>query len=191
MIGLLANLKHVPVAGKNNIPLKTITEKNIIKQVNKIMATENIFNSLANQFKNKSESEILSMAMDLRREFVIVISQATNSNVIFKSLLLAAAIGVEGKQLNDKEKRLVDVFFNDICTNMESIYDVIAEPLTEENWERIKVLSTVGVAAGMPFLKLILCFAYVDGFLSDEIAEKLEQVFGLILSAAYLMGDME
>ena len=191
MIGLLANLKHVPVAGKNNIPLKTITEKNIIKQVNKIMATENIFNSLANQFKNKSESEILSMAMDLRREFVIVISQATNSNVILKSLLLAAAIGVEGKQLNDKEKRLVDVFFNDICTNMESIYDVITEPLTEENWERIKVLSTVGVAAGMPFLKLILCFAYVDGFLSDEIAEKLEQVFGLILSAAYLMGDME
>ena len=56
---------------------------------------------------------------------------------------------------------------------------------------RIKVLSTVGVAAGMPFLKLILCFAYVDGSLSDDIAEKLEQIFGLILSAAYLMCDME
>ena len=146
------------------------------------MSTGNFFNDLVNQIKSKTESEILSIATDSMREFIPA-SQMTDAKRIFQVLLLAATIGVEGKkQLNAKEKRLIDDFFGDLCSDISIVYEFIAQPITEKEWGVLEMFPNMGgVAVGLPLLKLILCFAFVDGKLSNDIAEKLENIFGIVL----------
>ena len=155
------------------------------------MSTGNILNNLIAQIKGKSESKILETANSSKNEFISV-SQMSDSQFLLITLLIAAEIGIEGKkQINTKEKRLVDGVFGNMYTNMTGVYNFITQPVEEDKWRLIESLAQGGTRLGMPLLKFILCFAYVDGQLGDETAERLENAFGMTLIADFFAGEAE
>lgn len=110
------------------------------------MSTGNILNNLIAQIKGKSESKILETANSSKNEFISV-SQMSDSQFLLITLLIAAEIGIEGKkQINTKEKRLVDGVFGNMYTNMTGVYNFITQPVEEDKWRLIESLAQGGLA---------------------------------------------
>lgn len=159
------------------------------------MARGNWFANYEEMFKGLSKEEIAVLAIDFRNEVVQFLQGTNFPNVVISRILLSAtAIGVMGDDvLNDAEKEMIDVVLGSVWDgDIEEINRMIREGrLSDRDYELIESVIQLGNAVAMPLFCLILSFAYADGVFEDEVAERLERIFGMNLIADFLQSGLE
>ena len=152
----------------------------------------NLFANMENKFEFATEEEITETALSSLSELVGEISYM-NDQTKFGIAVLGAKLGVSGDGMaNEKEKRLVDEVFGRIWNGpMELIYEMVRTAPDDSDYDLIKKLTQLGNSVAIPFLHFILSFAYIDGVFEDDIAEKLDSLFGMNLMAAFIDSGLE
>lgn len=154
------------------------------------MSVGNFMTQYQNAFKNASEEEILEMAKASISNFISQSGMHT-PKLIFQAMIWGANVGVATKSgsLNEKEKKITDEVFNNWNGDMEDIYAMISQEVKEEEFQFFKMVGMTPV--GIEMLKYILAFAYIDGEMEEEIAEKLEDCFGMALLGSFFNSDTD
>lgn len=152
----------------------------------------NMFANIENRFEFASEEEIVQIAFSSLREIVGSLSGAADE-VIFGVVLLGAKLGVaaDGK-INEKERYLIDTIFEPFSNaSMEKIYDFVGETIGEDDYNRVIPITKLGNPLAMSFLNFVLSFGYIDEVFEDEVAEKLDGLFGMNLLADFFNSGMQ
>lgn len=165
-----------------------------VKKASSTPGHGNLIQGVLEIFASTSEQELMDWVVQSLCDF----SAATGITSV-KSLMLtvinSAKIGTGGvKKLSSKQKKLVEHVFSTALNlndntvrnyndHMEAIYDMIqTESIPESTYSPFETIGKAGDRlVGMPLLYHILCFAYIDGTIKPEIAERLENIFGLVL----------
>ena len=139
-----------------------------------------------------SEGEIGEMALSSLSDLIDGISQMDDQSK-FSVIVLGTKLGVAGDGvINDIEKSLIDDIFGRIWRGpMTDIYEVVGEEIDDNDYELVQLLTQMGNSIAMPFLHFVLSFAYIDEVFEDEIAEKLDGLFGLNLMASFFYSGLE
>lgn len=163
------------------------------EDVNQSSSRGNFFANLEREFREADPDQLVILCQEAMDDFIPA-SGMTDVQRIFQALVMAANIGTEGTgSLNDSEKALVDAIFGKILTSpMEPVYEMLSQPVNEQMFSMMELFCRLGGAAvGIPILRFILSFAYADKKLSDQMAEKLESVFGTVLLMDFFSSDPE
>lgn len=152
----------------------------------------NLFAQVENKFKFATESEITDIAFLSLDELIEVIPDE-EIKVKFTMILLGAKLGVAGREkITEKEKRLVDKIFGRIYNGpMEKVYDSLNGAITEKDYDLVRSFILLYSQAALPYLHFILSFAYVDDVFEDDVAERLDGIFGFSLMTALFTGDLD
>ena len=152
----------------------------------------NLFANIENKFEFADKDTIAGMAVSALQELIPALP-GLDTQTIFGIILAGTKLGVAGDgKINAEEKWLIDEIFGQIWKGpMEQIYDALNEPITDYEYDVTTQITQLGNAAAMPFLHLILSFAYIDEVFEDEIAEKLDGLFGLNLMMEFFASGME
>ncbi|MBR3818136.1 MAG: hypothetical protein IKJ41_03215 [Clostridia bacterium] len=152
----------------------------------------NMFATVENKFKSATEDEIIEIALSSSSD---VLSQMENfnDNTKFGTILVGTKLGVAGDgTINSKEKMLIDEVFGKIWNGpMEQIYDIVSEAIGDGDYDIVQNIVQLSNQIAIPFLHYILSFAYIDETFEDEVAEKLDNLFGMNLMVDFFMGDTE
>ena len=158
------------------------------------MSRSNLFAIFENKFEFSDTEEISDLTLQAFAELVNELKEKLNENALFSVLLIGAKLGVanDSGELNDKEKALVDHTFGKIVTtNIEQVYSLIGEGLDGSEYGFVENLTRLGNDIALPFLHLILGFAYIDGEVNDEVLDKLDGLFGMNLVTMFFQSGME
>lgn len=152
----------------------------------------NLFANIESKFRYADKDEITNIALSSMRELVDALDFLDDRSKLFV-MIIGAKLGVTGDgQLNASEKELVDEVFGPVVQeSIDYVYDLIRDDIVHSNYETIESLNKAGNTVAMPLLNFILSFAYIDGEIEDEKAEKLESLFGMNLIADHFMSDEE
>jgi hypothetical protein len=154
-----------------------------------------MFANLENQFKHASKEELVSTAVGSALELHKALDNGDNGGkTAFMFLIIGTRIGVSGDGvINSDEKALIEEVFGKLWQgDMSTIYDMIGTKSSEGDYEIVSDIVKLGNHIAMPFLRYILSFAYIDGVLEDEVAEKLDSLFGVNFLADFtLSGSAE
>lgn len=92
--------------------------------------------------------------------------------------------------INAQEKELIDEVFGRICESpMEQIYDMVGAEIEESDYSVVESFIKIGNIVAISFLYYVLSFAYIDGIIEDNVDERLDNLFGINLLAAFLQND--
>lgn len=150
----------------------------------------NFFSSLASRFSAADGATIYNTAERSVAEFIET-SGITDSKQLFQTLILAAATGLNGaKKLTFAQKELVNHIFGRIYRgSLGDVYAMLRTEIGESTYAQLQSFCRSGSdRAGIPLLKFILCFAYIDGALDPQIARRLDAIFGMAL-VVHFMND--
>ena len=152
----------------------------------------NIFANIENKFAFASEEEIIETALSSMGELIGELS-SFDDKIKFYIVILGAKLGVAGDgKINDKEKMLIDTVLDQIWNgDKEEIYKLVGEALEDSDYGFVENLIQLGNSVAMPLLYYILSFAYIDGVFEDDVAEKLDSLFGMTLMMDFFDSDME
>ena len=157
-----------------------------VKKVSSTPGHGNLIQGVLENFASTSEQELMDWGVQSLCDFSAA-TGVTSAKSLMLTVIFSAKIGTGGvKKLSSKQKKLVDHVFSTVLNyndNMEVIYDMIqTESIPESTYSPFETIGKAGDRlAGMPLLYHILCFAYIDGTIKPEIAERLENIFGLVL----------
>ena len=156
------------------------------------MARGNIFANLENKYQFATESQIMDMAFNA---LVRAISADGLEDTIRTGIMLIGArVGFdENGSLNEKEKKLVRNVIGKVYSAdlEEDIFPVVAQMVTENDYTVLEMLNKLGPAVALPTLEYILACAYVDGYINDSTASRLESIFGIALMAGFFASGLE
>lgn len=159
-----------------------------VKKSSSSPAQGNIFSGVLDRFASTSEQELMDTAVAVIYDFSEA-TGVTNANSIMQTAIFGATIGIGPvKELSAKQKKLIDHVFSTLFNyngDMEPMYKAIRkDEIPEAIYAPFEVIAKTGnPEAGMPLLFYILCFAYIDGCISEELSERLENMFGMVLLA--------
>lgn len=152
----------------------------------------NMFANIENKFEFATEEEIVNTALGSLGELIGELT-SFDDGVKFSIAILGAKLGVAGAGvINSKERMLIDEVFGRIWNgSMDEIYDLVSGTIEESDYNLVQMLTQLGNPVAMPFLHYILSFAYIDEVFEDDVAEKLDGLFGMNLMADFFASDME
>lgn len=152
----------------------------------------NMFANIENKFKNLSEEAITGFAVVSLQQMFDALSGFPQEQLFFIALS-GANLGVSGDgKLNEKEKKLIDNVFGPMWNgDMKDIYNYFNYETIEQNYKLVETAVQMGNSFAMPFLHYILSFAYIDGVFEDEVAKRLDGLFGMNLLAEFIQSGME
>ena len=141
-----------------------------------------IINQLAN-FDDLNKDELQQFAVYIMKNFVQAAKKEFDDRLIFYFLVLSARIGAYyDEKLNAKETRFIkDVLGVVYHDDKHDLIQGLKEPLKEIDEQCILLIMQKTPDAAMPFLHLILCFAYSDSVIEDDLIDFLEEHFGTLL----------
>lgn len=151
-----------------------------------------MFANLESEFKSATKDRITEIARKSLQDIVINMS-SVNTTARFGVLTLGAQLGVAGDgYIGDEEKHLIDEIFRTIWKGqMEELYSLIREPISEDSYNLVRMVTKFGNPVSTAFLHFILCFAYIDGIFENDVAEKLDGIFGMTLLANFVDSGLE
>lgn len=152
------------------------------------------FGDLENQFKLASKEELVEIATTSARKIIEAFSDGDQGEQISLMLLVfGAKLGLVGDGvINEQERELVNQVFEPLADgDLSSVYDMIGNEIEESDYELVRVLTEMGNEVVMPFLSFILSFAYIDRVLEDEVAKRLDVLFGLHLLVDSMQNEKE
>ena len=155
----------------------------------------NMFENVESKFWDASKEEITSRAVKAALEIDEKLTEyMADGRLIFEFLLTGIRFGVVGDGvINDKEKELIKKVLEEVYNNQmpEELYECIGTTISDADYALANTLAEPGNPVAMPFLEYVLCFAYIDGVLEDEVAESLDNIFGMCLLSEFYESDME
>ena len=154
------------------------------------MARSNFFATVEDAYAKctpeELEGEALNEAITILNE---IFSKMPNGDrILVPILFLGAKLGCAGDgKLSQEEKNIADKVFGKVLSNpeMSGIYSNISSAITDADYNLVSIVTKMGNSIAMPFLKYVFCFAYVDCKFEDEVAEKLDGMFGEVLLKDY------
>lgn len=152
----------------------------------------NLFANIENQFEFASKEEITEIAQSSIRELFSAIASLP-PEAKFGVVCLGVRLGVAGDGvLNQDEKNLIDAVLGIAWKGpMSQLYDMVSGEISEDNYETVELLNELGNEVAMPFLYFTLSFAYIDGKIEDEVANRLDSLFGMNLLTAFMQSGEE
>lgn len=155
----------------------------------------NMFALIESRFDGATKEQITATAEALASKIILTLSQSLGEDAalsIVNMLLLSAKMGVAGDRMIGKEERLLlnDVF-SDYITDMAPVYEIVSKKITDSDYEMMTTIPKLGNEIAMSFLNFILCFAYIDGKFEDEVAERLDGIFGITLLMEFIESGLE
>lgn len=156
------------------------------------MSRSNIFANIENEFENATKEQIMATAVYKFGE-ILQAASGFDANSLFAIQVLGAKLGVAGDgKINDQEKELIDdVFSRSYQGPIEEVYELVGAEIKESDYKAVEMLTKLGNPVAMPFLYYVLSFAYIDGVIEDEVAERLDSIFGMNLLADFFMSGAE
>lgn len=151
----------------------------------------NALKNFESNIRGRSMDELEQMAIQSIGDMYECVSEQENSDsVLVMMMFQAARIGICGdNNINDEERefvaRVIGKFYNG---STDEILQLIGEEISEKDYLTLNLFSQLGQDFSIAVLRLILCFAYCDGVLEEEVEERLEQLFGLNLLADFFQG---
>ena len=154
------------------------------------MGRSNMFANIENKFEFLEKSKITKIALGALGEFMEALEEKDNQ-VIFGIMILGAKLGVAGDGiLNRQEKELIDAVFGRFWNgSMDEIYEMVNVEIEEKDYNMVEMLTQLGNSFSIPFLYYILSFAYIDGVIEDDVAERLDRLFGMTLLTDFIQSD--
>ena len=152
----------------------------------------NMFANIENKFEFASKEEIIATALDSLSDLLSAL-YSFNDQTKFGLMVMGAKFGVAGDgKINDAEKELIDDVFGRVWNgSMEDIYQLVGAPIEENDYNMVQMLTQMGNHVAMPFLHYILSFAYIDEVFEDDVAGKLDGLFGMNLMVEFFNSDLE
>lgn len=156
------------------------------------MGRSNMFANIENKFEFAEKEEIVATALSSLGELFEAIDQMEDQ-VKFGIMVIGAKLGVAGDGvLNSQEKELIDEVFGRIWNgSMEEIYDMVGADIQESDYDLVQNITQLGNPVAMPFLYYTLSFAYIDGEIEDDVAERLDGLFGMNLLVDFMQSGEE
>lgn len=155
-----------------------------------------MFANIENRFKSMDKDEITETALSSMGELLEAFD-SMEDQFKFGLIVTGAKLGVAGDGiLNRQEKELIDEVFGDIWNRpIEEVYDFICADITESDYKLVETIAKLNNPVGMYFLYYVLSFAYIDGEIEDDIANKLDKLFEMYLMVDFIQngggGDSE
>lgn len=157
------------------------------------MERSNIFTVIENQFKLCNADEIKKKVAQAFEDLISAMKENGEEKTIILTLITGAKIGVAScnGNLNFLEKELINTTFGEFLDgDVESVYELIAEGIAENDYEIVRALTMMGNNIALPFLCIILGFAYIDGKVRDDVLEQLDGIYGINLAALLMQNSL-
>ena len=156
------------------------------------MARSNLFANIENKFEFADKETITQMALESSYDLIMALEDA-GDNTRFAACLVAAKLGVAGDgTISDEEKELIEeVFGRFVKSPISQVIALIGEEIEEKDYEVVQMFTKLGNDVAMPLLHLILSFAYIDGEIEDDVAQRLDGIFGMNLLVGFFQSDEE
>lgn len=155
----------------------------------------NMFANIESGFKNSSKEENILNAAESFQHIIDMSSELEDADSMIIGLaIVGARLGVAGDGvINEDEKEIINEFFGALLDNpdIDEIYEMIGTDISEEDFELVEGFVKLGNNAAMPFLGYILSFAYVDGIFEDEVAQRLDSIYGMNLLTEFFNGGID
>lgn len=158
------------------------------------MSRSNMFANHENKFEFASKEELIATALGSAQELFEQLDGADDGGqMAFMLLIIGTKLGVAGDGvINSDEKALIDEVFGRIWNgNMSDVYDMIGTEISDDDYDMVSKITQLGNHIAMPFLYYIFSFAYIDGEFEDEVAEKLDGLFGMNFLVDFMQSGME
>lgn len=158
------------------------------------MSRSNMFANIENNFRFAEKEELKGMTMAALDELLNVLGETgMDSQNMFLMSLSAATVGIMSDGvLCEEEKELVKDMFGQFWSgDIESLYGFIESQNYDGAFKLVEGIVNAGPQLAMPFLYVILGFAYSDGVFEEELAEQLDKMYGLILLADFFQSGEE
>ena len=154
----------------------------------------NLFANIENEYREMSLEDLKTDARENLEKLILgAQAQGQNLQAAVMMSLSCADIGLENKsELTEPEKSLISAVFHPLL-NMtdDELYDILCRPSDPQLDVILPAVSKLGNTVAIPVLHLVLCFAYADGEISDELAQKLENYLGVNLIAEFFQSGAE
>lgn len=152
----------------------------------------NMFANLESKFWDASEQELIDTALSALSELLDAIP-GRKMETLFNLALLGARLGVAGRSIpNGKERTVIDGVFSKLYNgSLETLYPIICSEISEEDYKLFTTFTKFGNNVAMPFLQFVLSVAYADGVFEDDVAERLDGIFGINLLMLFFDSDLE
>lgn len=146
------------------------------------------------RFKRATKEELIERARESAQKIIKAFRNDNHGrDISMRLLVFGAKLGLSGEGvLNEAEKEFIRRVFGPIVEDdISDIYDRISNEIDDSDYELVRVLTEKGHDVVMPFLHFILSFAYIDQKLEEEVAKRLEVLFGLNVFAEVVQDDLE
>ena len=152
----------------------------------------NMFELIASEVKNKTEEEITQRALESMRTMYTMYENPEDSS-LFSMMYLCAKIGMAGDStINAKEKELVNNTLCTICNiSAEELYTSIKHNPTDKDYKLLELITKMENEFALAALRLIMAFAYIDNKFEEDVAEKVDGLFGMNLLKCFFDSGME
>lgn len=152
----------------------------------------NMFANLESKFQFASTEQLVATAKSSMREMFDAMD-AFSMDAKINVALIGIKLGAAGDGvLNAQEKMLIqEVFGASIKVPMEQFCELLEDKPGDDVYNAVRNLTQLGNGVAMPFLHFVLCFAYIDGVFEDDVAEKLDGIFGMNLMVDFFSSDLE
>lgn len=153
----------------------------------------NMFANIENKFEFADEEAITATALSSLGELFDAMGDNFEDNAKFGTMVIGAKLGVAGDGvINAQEKALINEVFGKVWNgSMDDIYDMVGADIEESDYNMVQMLTQLGNTVAMPFLYYVLSFAYIDGEIEDDVAERLDGLFGMNLLADFIQSGQE
>lgn len=157
------------------------------------MVRGNIFANIENEFQFATKEQIIEMGKIYRDMLVQLLSVQFDDATTFGILVHAAKMGTAGDGVLDSdEKRAIKEILGEAWAGpISMLYDAVSVELVDQDYQSLENVIKLGNNVAMPFLRLILAFAYIDGTIEDDMAGRLEVIYGTNLLTSFTQSDLE
>ena len=153
----------------------------------------NMFANIENRFEFADKETITATAINSLRHMFDEMEDEFEDNIKFGTMVLGAKLGVAGDGvINAQEKELINEVFSKVWNgSMDDIYNMLGSDIEDNEYNMVRKLTQLGNDIAMPFLYFVLSFAYIDGEIEDDVAERLDGLFGMNLLADFIQSGQE
>lgn len=141
----------------------------------------NAMYSIESKFSKYDKDELIKVAINSFEKVLNSLSHMGDT-IVVGTLMLGIRLGVAGDGvLSDVEKELIRTLFKNIYNGSPNdLYDMVGTTIKESDYNLVSSLIRLNDELAMNFLNLVLAVAYIDGVLEDDVAKRLDEIYGLI-----------
>lgn len=137
------------------------------------------FSIIEKEFKNVDKEAITEIVISSLEELMYTVQDFPNEAKI-GIMITGSRLGVSGDGVvSEEEKKLICEVYRRFCAKdkINEIIDIIGTEIEDSDYERARKVTELGTDTAMAFLRYVLGFAYIDGMIESDIAEKLDKIF--------------